>query len=176
MTREIRRTRFRHQRRAWGPGSAETAAILALAYDNAEQYWINPNEPQTDFLRALRSNADDISMLRFFTSKALTEIDWHLVQALQENPERLSGLIAELDIVRQVAVVHAMFAIAAERDVELGREPYLKRVKLPADLSLRVAETWEEVEEAMERWRALGISLKHEDVASLADYAERAIS
>jgi hypothetical protein len=170
--------RARRRRRAWGPGSAEVAALLALAYDNGEQFWIDTNPPQTDFLFALRRNSYDISLLRFFTNSALGEIDWRIVEALSNAPESLPGLIQELDLVRQVAVVHALLAVANEKEhvSAVERERYYKQVKLPADLALRVAETWEEVEEAKDRWRALGISLKHEDVTALAEFAERSIA
>jgi hypothetical protein len=115
----------------------------------------------------------DISLLRYFTNRVLTEIDWQIVQALEEKPEHLPGLIHELDIVRQVAVIHAMFAIAKEHGAERGR--YLRHVELGARLALRTAETWEEVEEAKDRWRALGISLTHGDLTYLAEFAEKAI-
>jgi len=172
-----RRERTRRGKRGWGPGSAETAALLSLAYDNGEKFWINTNPPPLDFIRALSRKAGDMSMLRFFTNHVLSEPDWLVVKALQEHPEHVPALIQELDIVRQVAVVHAMFAIAADRarNPEFARDEYLRNIQIGAALSLKVAETWEAVEEARELWNALGISMTREHVAELSGIAKQEI-
>jgi hypothetical protein len=130
-----------------------------------------------ELIRDLDWGHGNNSLLRYFTSRALTEIDWQIVDVLGDRPERLPALIKELDIVRQVAVVHAMFAVANsyQDDRQDEREWYLKHVKLRADLVLRIAETWEEVENAKERWRALGLTITGSEVRGLAEFAERAL-
>lgn len=120
----------------------ETVALLALAY--------------VDLYADADADADDAdtSLLRAFARNSLSEMD-HLVARSLDNPEALNAILPELDQVRREAILHAL------ADGEQGK---WKRVSVPADLALAAGERWEEVDEAVERWRALGITATPDEV------------
>jgi hypothetical protein len=94
-----------------------------------------------------------------------------IVRTLEEKPEEIPALLSELDDVRRVAVIHTMFALADDWDEP---DEYIGRVEFSAALALLVAETWNEVVLAKERWRELGIAMTRDDVRTLRESAMRA--
>ena len=132
-------------------------ALLALALHEAATNWsaVGPRIDGSEIIDDLETERRDISLLTMFASSALSEIDWLIVRALDEHPEELAAIFAEVEPYRREAILHALAA---------GEQGDWGRVSIPADLALAVGERWEEVEEAMERWRALGITATRDEV------------
>jgi hypothetical protein len=141
--------------------SVEGVALLALCY--AEMFAfssVGPRRDGSEIYDDLDSEHPTLSLVTMFASfGAFDAWDWTLVRArgddeLYGDEGRLAQLLPESEEWRFEAVLHAL---AAEGGPGWPRS-------LPAELALRIAERWETVEEATDRWRALGIAVPLNEV------------
>jgi hypothetical protein len=138
---------------------AATVALLALSFQEAAQgSLVGPRTSGDDLLEDLQHNPSQVSLLSYFVASALTESDWEIVRAF--NDDRMSEareLLAQVDPSRVEAILHAFAA---------GRE--IEELPIPRNFFFdgfaTAAERWEEVERAIEGWRSVGITATREDV------------
>ena len=132
----------------------ERVAIVALAYHELRRNWscVGPRVDGTEIVCDLDNGREDISLLTMWGSSAMSELDWVIIRAL-ERPDVLSSLLVEIEAWRAEAILHALAAGGG-----------WEGVAIPAGLSLAAGERWMDVEEAMERWRDLGIAATRDEV------------
>ena len=95
----------------------------------------------------------EISLLAMVATSTFSDFDWQVVRGLNARELRLPEIVNEVEAFRVEAIVHV-----------LAQRGQFDRIYLPANLALHVAERWTEVEDAIERWRALGVTATREDV------------
>jgi len=139
-------------------GPAERVALLALVYGELHNARYGERGEEDALYDDLEACPGGMSLLLAIGSAALPEFDWEIVRAL-DAPETLPALLEDLvefDPRRAEALLHAYGASDgdASRVVPLA---YLER--------------WEEVEQAMNRFRDLGITATRDDVALVANRA-----
>jgi hypothetical protein len=140
--------------------SVESVALRAVCYVEVFNFSsVGPRVDGREIFDDLASEHPTVCLATMFASFAFDAWDWRLVEArgedeLQGDAGRLARLLCETEDWRTEAALHALAA---------GGGPGWPR-SVPAGLALRIAERWEAVEEAANRWRALGIATTREDV------------
>jgi hypothetical protein len=128
----------------------EQVALLALVYRELSEYGATGAPSSADDLYYdLEAIPGEVSLLRMIGSSSLPGFDWTVVRVLG-CPEALPALLtdlAELDPWRAEALAHA----------------WPEDAPAPS-LSLEILRRWEAVEEAMDAYRALGITATRDEV------------
>jgi hypothetical protein len=142
----------------------ERVALAALTY---RELWCNysvvgPRRDGSEIVDDLEAERSDISLLTMFGSRAMSELDWVIIRAL-DRPDVLGSLFKEIEPWRAEAVLHAVAA----------GEPTWGQAFLGYWMSLSVAARWAEVESAMELWRELGVTATHDEVETHVAARER---
>jgi len=136
--------------------SVEAVALRSLAYTELGRGCsTGPREEFADLVEDFENQHEGISLLTMIASEAFGESDWRIVRQF-ERPKTLPGLVkylAPFDPVRAEALLHAWPEDAPER---------------PTPGTLDGLDRWQEVEEAMDRFRDLGITTSREDVDLVA--------
>jgi hypothetical protein len=135
----------------------ERVAITALTYRELHRSWslFGPRTSGDDIVADLEAGRQDVSLLTLLASRAMSDLDWVIVRAL-DRPDVLASLlkdVAESEPWRAEAVLHALAAGGG-----------WEATSFPASLVLAAVERWAEVEEALERWRDLGLTATTDDV------------
>jgi hypothetical protein len=132
-------------------GGVEKVALLALVYRELSQYCsVGPRTGPLDILEDIESGDEELNLIRMIGSTHASALDWAIVRLLtdpdeEELREFASGL-RDYDPLRFEALLHA----------------WPDDVRMPGS-RLEQIERWEEVEEAMERFAALGLTLPFHD-------------
>jgi hypothetical protein len=132
-------------------------ALLALTYrELAKNYSVvGPRVDGSEIVYDLDSGREDVSLLTLLGSNAMGELDWIVVRAF-DRPDVLASLTADLVEVEPVRAEAILHAIAEVGDRNAG--------PVPTGRALAAAERWEEVEEAMDALRDLGIAGTRDEV------------
>ena len=139
--------------------SVEAVALRALAYrELGKGCSTGPREEFDDLIEDFETGHEGISLLTMIASEAFGESDWRIVRQF-ERPKTLRTLpdllkyLSGFDFLRAEALLHAW--------PEDAPEP-------PTPGTLDGLDRWQEVEQAMDRFRDLGITTLREDVDLVA--------
>jgi hypothetical protein len=151
--------------------AAESVAFLALAYSELAGRWssVGPRLDGIEILDDLEQSDPELSLLTLVASDVLRPIDWQLVRWLGgadavPHGEARGYAARDFELTDRIyepwRLEAALHALAAKGEMERLKE----LGSLPAAFSLRIAERWREVENAIERWRGLGLATTREQI------------
>jgi hypothetical protein len=137
--------------------SVERVALLALVYrELSEHCSVGPRTGHDDIFTDIETGDEALNLVRMIGSAQATEMDWAIIELLGDDGDEyelqaFAPDLLMLDSIRFEALMHA----------------WPSSVPMPAT-HLDQIERWQIVEDAIERYRSLGLTTPFDDVFSRA--------